>query len=727
MTRLKILGTLVIIAACLAHAPSRAASADLATADTLVRVQATEGRLALISLQCRRSGREWALGDSTPPIPLIASAHVNGQERPLAWKLARVRRNGKKQAVFTFHCQKPALELRSGWKAAPGPGPVEHTLEITNHSNQTLLLPLQTSLRFDVRAPVGHPLTHWWVEKGGSFPSDSGAHHEPIASGYQSSLLSTPYGGDGADRDAIPWTAVQDEMAREGWYVGIEFSGRVSLSLNRLPSSAKAGTEVETELGLDNAEPAQTRLLPGETWQAPAVFVGCYSGDVDDGSNRLHRWVESELRPPVHDPHYPLLTLNSWGSGMAVDEPLARRMIADAVSLGLEMFHIDAGWFRAVGDWRSIPAKFPHGLAEISDIAHANGLKFGLWVGWTQGGVEPDAEDRGAILNVFAPDRRDWFTHDYPPDWKPSDFTGANLCLADTAADDWCLSLLDRLVSEFHLDMLEHDQPMIVDSCARTDHPHTDSPADIAYRAARGYYRVYDALRAKHPRLLFEDCVNGGHTVDYGIARQVDYISITDTYSPLANRRAFYDASRALPPSMCECYVQNEPVKTPTEFRAMLRSGMMGWFTLMCDPNQWTAEQHSIARRQFSLYKTRLRPLIRGGNLYHLTERPDGVRWDAVQYADTSGRQAALMAFRGTGPEESRLFRLRGLQPETRYRVSFEDGAVPSVIRSGRDLMQEGIAVELLESGSSQLAFITAAGSKAGAKDPTAAHRRTSG
>ncbi|HET6387660.1 MAG TPA: hypothetical protein VFJ58_30090 [Armatimonadota bacterium] len=184
--------------------------------------------------------------------------------------------------------------------------------------------------------------------------------------------------------------------------------------------------------------------------------------------------------------------------------------------------------------------------------------------------------------------------------------------------------------------------------------------------------------------------MNGGRTVDYGIVRRVDYISITDTYSPLANRRAFFDASYTLPPAMCECYVQNENARTPAEFATMLRSGMMGWCTIMCDTTQWTKEQHAIARRQFSLYKTRLRSLIRSGNLYHASARPDGVHWDGIQYADPAGRSAALMAFRGSADEKSHLFPLRGLQPNARYRVSFEDGTEASFVRSGRELTGGG-------------------------------------
>ena len=37
-------------------------------------------------------------------------------------------------------------------------------------------------------------------------------------------------------------------------------------------------------------------------------------------------------------------------------------------------------------------------------------------------------------------------------------------------------------------------------------------------------------------------------------------------------------------------------------FLYMLRSGMMGWLTIMQDTNAWTAEQHDAARRGSSRF-----------------------------------------------------------------------------------------------------------------------------
>ena len=154
--------------------------------------------------------------------------------------------------------------------------------------------------------------------------------------------------------------------------------------------------------------------------------------------------------------------------------------------------------------------------------------------------------------------------------------------------------------------------------------------------------------------------------IDYGAVRRCHYISITDTYDPLSNRRAFYDASYALPPAMCECYVQNMPVHGLSQFRYMLRSGMMGWCTIMTDTSRWTPQQHDAARRLFAAYKSES-PLIRHANLFHISDRPDGIRWDAMEYFDPNTGRGAIFAFRGTAKEPEHRFVLKGLRPNDTY------------------------------------------------------------
>src|SRR5436190_9287270 len=134
----------------------------------------------------------------------------------------------------------------------------------------------------------------------------------------------------------IPWISIQDVNGSACVYLGIEFSGRVGFDV----SAAGKPLKESVTAGLDPSEHEfRSWLADGERFVTPTVFVGCYRGGVDDGANRLHRFIAAHLRPPAADARYPLVVNNSWGSGMAVDETLARHMIDDSAALGVELFH----------------------------------------------------------------------------------------------------------------------------------------------------------------------------------------------------------------------------------------------------------------------------------------------------------------------------------------------------------------------------------------------------
>jgi alpha-galactosidase len=139
----------------------------------------------------------------------------------------------------------------------------------------------------------------------------------------------------------------------------------------------------------------------------------------------------------------------------------------------------------------------------------------------------------------------------------------------------------------------------------------------------------------------------------------------------------------------------------------MLRSGMMGWLTIMTDTIAWTPEQHEAARQAISLYKSELRPLIRDAKLYHVSDRPDGVHWDAIEYYDSARGKGVVYAFRGSVADEpEHRFRLEGLQADTRYRLHFADGGVADRVATGSELMGPGLKVSLPHSLSSALVFL---------------------
>jgi hypothetical protein len=703
----------------LACADAAKLQGEIATADTGVAVEAGEHAPRLLTLTLRGGATAWKNGRDEA---LPEQVNINETALAVTWRLDRgATRFGSKDIQIVYVSDSPRLKAVWRWRARADQGPIEHSVSIQNLSNEPVWLPLQPSLRFDWQVEPKAALQRFWVEKGADVPSSEGTHLDTLSDGdtWQGSSSTYAIPKPGRPREMIPYLLV-DEPAqdRRGWYVGIEFSGRTRITLER------AGASLHGEAGLDPSPgPYRTRVPPGGTFETPTIFIGAFRGGPDGAGNILRRWVRAVLNNPgtLADPSYPVLVNNSWGSGMAVDEALAHRMIEQSAQLGLEMFHLDAGWFRDVGDWQANPAKFPHGIASVADFAHRHGLKFGLWLDWAQAGT---SSEPGA-LSVHDPAKKDWLIADPPAGWRHSEpFKGITIDLGVPAAKLWAERELERVVSDYHLDMLEHDGYLVAQGSTRTDHPaappdpvssqiYEDSgflwvegsnSTDVSYHATQAYYAIYDGLRRRHPNLLLEVCNDGGRMVDFGSAAHGDYFSVTDTYDRLANRRAFYDASYVLPPAMLESYVQNYPAPRIENFRYVLRSGMLGWFSLMLDASQWTQPQREAARREFTLYKSTLRPLIREADVYHVADRPDGVHWDGMEYYSARLRRGVLYAFRGSASNlPLNRFRLAGLNRRGRYRLTFQDNPAANRQLTGESLMQTGIDVRLALPLSSEL------------------------
>ena len=118
----------------------------------------------------------------------------------------------------------------------------------------------------------------------------------------------------------------------------------------------------------------------------------------------------------------------------------------------------------------------------------------------------------------------------------------------------------------------------------------------------------------------------------------------------------------------------------------------------------WSAQQRTDIKRAVATYKQKLRPLIRNADLYHIFPRPDGKRWDGIEYFDPTARKGVVYLFKSAAGTDATGVKFRGLRADARYRVTFEDGSNPAIDKTGKELAS-GINVTLKGSPVSELMF----------------------
>ncbi|MHC4623069.1 MAG: alpha-galactosidase [Planctomycetota bacterium] len=678
---------------------------EILTGDTKLRFVLRDGRPVISDLRAVNyancsSVYNWAAEREEVEPP--KTVEISGNEQNIEFK--HVGATASKWRIrFTYHSSSLRLELVSTWESTDGPGPVEHTVVLNNRSDKVVTFSPTSTIALAARPDRAKEL--WWVEQTEATPSDIGVHVEDIGQDCTKSLRTgpniSPKGGQG---DAIPWFCLQDTAAKEGLYGGIEFSGFTEILLEKT-----SGGNLYVGLGLDRRDgETRSRIEPGGTFRYPTSFIGTYRGEVDDGCNRLHRWVEGHLRPPVSGP-VPMLCNNTWSPReirFDINEAKARTMIDVCHDLGIELFEVDAGWYTTAGDWNVDTKKFPNGMRRLSEYARSKGIKFGLWIAWAHG--TPHLDGGRNVLSPFNPVQKSWFTRDYPANWRrPVPWEGAPVCLGCPRAREWCLDLLRHVITDYQLDVLRQDQICVVENCVREGHDHIpNDPVDVSRAAARGYYEIYGRLKSEFPHLLFEGCNGGGRMADFGFLKRVHYYQLEDSYVPINTRRAFYDASFPFPPIMLLQWIRAGPAEeTRANFKYRLRSAMLGWCSIQMDITRWSDMQRKTAEREFAVYKKRLRSLVASADLYHVLPRPDGKHWDGIQYFDPKSGQGALIVFRPESDMATQRVHLRGFSEKKFYSVTATDGSIENGKRTGQELMESGLNVTLPEQNSSDIIF----------------------
>jgi hypothetical protein len=481
----------------------------------------------------------------------------------------------------------------------------------------------------------------------------------------------------GAAGQQCGWLAVRDANQR-GLFTGWEFDGLTKTTVRH----AGAGGYIQfdsTILNLNHPVDSYTEFA------LPNSFVGLFHGDWDEAGYRTQRFVEAALaKPAPESKSFPYVSWDSWGYEDHIDEQTLRRNADIAAVLGVQLFTVDLGWARSLGDWHADPAKFPNGLGALSDYVHSLGMKFGLHFALAE------AAPNSPVLQ----DNPDWTATD-----TGSYFGAAPLCLSHKPAQDWLVQDAIRMIDEYHVDWILQDGQNMVKQCTKTTHTH--DPNDSNYsNAALGINAVVSAIQQARPNVNWENCENGGNMMTFNMVKSYVTSITNDASGSLGARSAVFGATFPFPPRFAERYMPDSDGLTAYSTNSY-RFG--GPWVLMNRLADLTPDQLGFLADQIARYKGQ-RLDIAAGKVFHI-QQPGANAIDAIQSYNEATDTAIAVITRAASGGASFLFRPKGLNPGQRYAVWFEID--PSAYyQTGAQLMANGVRVLLPTPFSSDVVHI---------------------
>ncbi len=484
------------------------------------------------------------------------------------------------------------------------------------------------------------------------------------------SLANGPVGMfTGSNGEHTAWRALRDSHDN-GLVAAWEFNGRALSYVEHVRESEMVRLEAHiTDLN--------HRVPPNGTFRVPDAFIGVFHGDWDDAGYRTQRFAEDVLAARFPDSEaFPYVMFDTWGYGEDIDLSTAINAAERAASLGAEVFILDYGWARQIGDWYPDPQKFPEGLRPLSDTVHSLGMKFGLHLPLLE--VAPDAP----VLK----EHPDWEAV-YPD--RPTRYFGAtSLCPSHRPARQWIISEAIRIIRDYDVDWVTQDGDNMVKICLSATHSH--APGDSNYsNAVDGLDTILAVVHAATPGVVWENCEDGGSMQTFKMVQQYVTSILNDSDDALTTRRAVYGGTYPFPLRYTERYMMDEPNSSYNT-----RSYMFGGpLTLMNRITRWSGSTMGFMKREVSLYKS-VRELMRDGKVYHITAEPDGESSDAIEAHDEQNDRSLIFVYSNEEKPGVNFVQVRGLNADALYWVGFLE--VPhSYIATGAQLMQKGIPVIL--------------------------------
>ncbi len=450
----------------------------------------------------------------------------------------------------------------------------------------------------------------------------------------------------------------------QGVIIGVGWSGNWSARLE------VDGSELRARVGLKESHFA---LRPGEKIRTPRILLLFWGGKPLHGQNMLRQLLHKHYAPPL--PDKPLVSVNACfthhGRGGFLHQATEKEVLAlvqPFIKIGAELFIIDAGWYDGEpwhewqGNWQFSRKKYPRGFRPISEpLARAN-VAFGLWFA-------------SESVSATAPLSREH------PEWVRN----GTLRMELPEAREWFLTQVDHLIENEMMNCYRQD------GSGSYGHEPDDRKGITESQHIAGLYTLWDTLIKRHPNLIMEGCSGGGRRIDLETLSRFHWHQKSDRwYDSESDQCSLYGANLFLPGG-----VINIPTEATDDYGAW--SSFAGQFCPGWHPLDEDFPME-LAELQVQRYK-RIRSLL-SGDFYPLTPCSLEEEWIGYQFHRVDLDKGFALIFRRptsrsvVPPVSDALnIRLRGLDPERRYRVHFERSSRDDVLTG--DTLAKGLEVTI--------------------------------
>jgi alpha-galactosidase len=460
--------------------------------------------------------------------------------------------------------------------------------------------------------------------------------------------------------------------------------------------------------GPDAVDPALRVLAAGETVRSPELHALIMRADLDHVVQALHDHVRANVLPPnvpgrefqVEANHRGYIVDNETEDGM-------KREVDLAADIGAEMFVIDAGWYGPrpnrwaanVGDW--YPGEWlPNDITPVREYARKKGLLFGLW-------MEPESIGAQAKLRQQHPD---WIL---TRNGKP--VTDARqLDVANPAVAGWMEAEIERLIRRYDLDMFRIDYNTTTEEYG--NRMRDGFLENTNWRHVETLYAMFDRLRAKFPKVIFQNCAGGGGRLDYGIMRRFHNTELSDWMRAPRSQKILNGMTWLLPPEILLRTFGTEvgDHATDGDLDQQLRTVLFSrpiFRGIAPTLSEFTPDYRQKVRDAVALYKEELRPIMVGSRVFHhtpMTPLLEPSPWVVLEYATRDASRSMAVVFRTSeNGEPTYRFVPRGVDGGRTYRVRFGNSG-QSIAIDGARLQIEGLPVRLEANLTSELLIFEA-------------------